>query len=188
MALAYALLAALARESMSGYDLVKCFDREISCYWIASHQQVYKELRDLAQKAWVNVEIIPQQGRPNKNLYSITDLGRQHLADWVLEPSEPTSIRETLMVKLKAGFLVPKPVILQEIERRRGVHLNSWNELKTMEREFCFPEGVPSDPKALPYGERLHYLGLQRGIRYEAEWVEWCDFAIETLQADEEVL
>jgi hypothetical protein len=30
----------------------------------------------------------------------------------------------------------------------------------------------------MPYEMRLYHLALRRGIRYETEWVEWCQEAI----------
>jgi DNA-binding PadR family transcriptional regulator len=93
------------------------------CYWKASQQQVYRELAKLEDQGMISSKTIHQEGRPDKKLYYITDLGRQHLRIWVAQPSEPTPIREDLLVKLMAGHLVPRQVILQELERRRQIHL-----------------------------------------------------------------
>ncbi len=181
MALAYALLSSLLVDgSQSGYDLVKCFDEQISCYWQATHQQVYKELRDMEKKGWTCSETIAQTQRPNKTVYSITDLGRQELTAWVLQPSQPTPIREELMAKLKAGFLVPPAALITELSRRQQIHQNGLNALKAMEGAD-FPTVLTSGPKSLSFEARLYHLALRRGIRYESEWVEWCKEAIEAI-------
>lgn len=178
MALAQAILASLATVGpCSGYDLVKRFDEYISCYWMASHQQVYKELRDLEKKGWISPETVAQTGRPNKIVYSITELGQQSLVKWSLLPSEPTPIREPLMIKLKAGHLMPLPATLQELKRRHQLHSTNLDRLKQLEAsEFSnLPQSSIDD--------RLHHLSLRRGIRYEAEWVDWCEEAIQVVQA-----
>jgi DNA-binding PadR family transcriptional regulator len=181
MALAYALLSSLLVDgSQSGYDLVKIFDEQISCYWRASHQQVYKELRGLEKKGWTRSETIAQTQRPNKTVYSITDLGRQELTAWILQPSQPTPIREELMVKLKAGFLVPPATLITELSRRQQIHQNGINALKVMQAAN-FPTVLTEGPKSLPFEARLHHLALRRGIRYETEWVEWCKEAIQAI-------
>jgi DNA-binding PadR family transcriptional regulator len=176
MALAQAILSSLAALGpCSGYDLVKRFDEFISCYWMASHQQVYRELRELERKGWVSSEAVIQTGRPNKVIYSITETGKQQLIDWALQPSEPTPIREPLMIKLKAGGLVPLEVILQEIKRRQQLHSSNLERLRQIETED-FSE-LTSQVAC-----KLHYLSLRRGIRYESEWVEWCEEAIQAVQ------
>jgi DNA-binding PadR family transcriptional regulator len=178
MSLAYALLTSLLVDgAKSGYDLVKLFDEQISCYWIASHQQVYRELREMEQQDWVRSERISQVNRPNKNLYDITELGREELAKWVALPSQPTPIREELMPKLKAGFLVPREVLMAEIRRRQAMHREQLQVLLNMEQQF-YPEVGSQDPRSLSYEARLYHLGLRRGIRYQREWVEWCEEAL----------
>lgn len=181
MALAYALLSSLLVDgSQSGYDLVKCFDEQISCYWRASHQQVYKELRELAKKGWVQSETITQTQRPNKTVYSITNLGQEELLQWVLQPSQPTAIREELMAKLKAGFLVSPSALVAELTRRRQIHQEGLNALKAMESAE-FPTILTQGVQSLAYQARLYHLALRRGIRYESEWVDWCDEALEAI-------
>jgi DNA-binding PadR family transcriptional regulator len=186
MSLAYALLTSLLVDgAKSGYDLVKLFDQQISCYWIATHQQVYKELREMEQKGWVRSERISQANRPNKNLYDITTLGREALTAWVMQPSQPTPIREELMPKLKAGFLVPREVLIAEIQRRQIMHQEQLEILQNMEQQY-FPEVGSKPLRSLSYEARLYHLGLRRGIRYQTEWVEWCEEAIAAIGEYEE--
>ena len=66
MALAHTILALLAQQPNSGYDLSKRFDEGLSCYWKASQQQVYRELSKMETRAWVRFETVPQTGKPDK--------------------------------------------------------------------------------------------------------------------------
>lgn len=177
MALSQAILASLAMAGpCSGYDLVKRFDEYINCYWSASHQQVYKELRDLEKKGWISPETIAQTGRPNKIVYSITEAGKQQLTDWAALPSDPTPIREPLMIKLKVGGLASLEPLLQELQRRHQLHRANLDRLRYLETEV-FPPSERTSP-----ADRLHHLSLRRGIRYETEWVEWCEEAIQCVE------
>ena len=181
MALPQALLASLLVDGpCSGYDMVKRFDEKISCYWMASHQQVYKTLRELENAGWVSSETITQTSRPNKNIYSITSLGKENLAHWVLKPSEPTTIREDLMIKTQVGFLVPRPAILDELKRRHQIHLENLAVLNTIEKEEF------GTIETLSLAEKFHYLTLRRGIRFESDWVLWCEEAIEMIGTHQE--
>lgn len=177
MALPHALLASLLVDGpCSGYEMVKRFDEKISCYWMASHQQVYKALKELESQGWVSSEMIAQTSRPNKNIYSITALGKEHLSHWILTPSEPTTIREDLMIKTQVGFLVPRPAILGELKRRMEIHQQNLAIIKAIEeQEF-------KDIDNLSIEEKFHYLTLRRGIRFESDWVSWCQEAIALIE------
>ncbi|URD49888.1 PadR family transcriptional regulator [Chroococcidiopsis sp. CCNUC1] len=175
MALGHTILAALSIEPLSGYDLAKKFADKSGCYWKATQQQIYRELAKLEDEGMVISETIPQAGRPDKKLYHITDSGRENLCEWIAQPSEPTQIREDLMVKVLAGHLVPRPVILKELERRRQIHLEQLSIYKEWYQKCC--ENVAE----LSLPEQCRCLTLRRGIRYETEWVAWCEEAMQLL-------
>jgi DNA-binding PadR family transcriptional regulator len=172
MALAHALMSSLIVDgSCSGYDLVKRFDERISCFWSASHPQIYKELRNLEQKQWLESELVVQVGRPNKHVYKVTAAGEAELAAWIGMPSQPTSIREDLMIKTLAGHLVPKATLLAALQHRRDLHQTKAILLEeTARHEF---------PEPRSYAATLRYLTLRRGIRYETDWVAWCEEAMQ---------
>lgn len=174
MALEHAILAILSNSTCSGYDLAKKFT-SVGFFWMATHQHIYRELAKLEVKGLVSSEIILQEGRPNKNLYCLTELGQKELAKWIAQPSEPTPIREDLLVKIFVGYLVPCWVIIEQLERRRQVHLENLSVYRDLEqRDF-------QDPQKLSLEAKFRYLTLRRGINYEADWVAWCNEAIHLL-------
>ncbi|MDJ0534460.1 MAG: PadR family transcriptional regulator [Xenococcaceae cyanobacterium MO_207.B15] len=178
MALAHTILATLGDKSYSGYDLWKEFSQTTKYYWQASQQQIYRELGKLEKKGAIASEIIHQEGRPDKKLYRITEKGIEILKTWLLEPAEPMAIREELLVKVIAAKLVPKSVILQEIERHRQIHTQQLSVYKEIEQEN-FP-----DPTELSFEEKCCYLTLRCGIRCESSWITWCNDAIALLSEE----
>lgn len=176
MALAHTILATLASASYSGYDLSKLFEGYVSCFWKASQQQIYRELGKMETRGWVKSETIPQVGRPDKKVYSITDCGKQELCRWLAEPVEPSPIREDLLVKISAGYLVPKAILLAELERHRQLHQEQLAFYLQKEQESY------QNLSELPLEKQYRYLVLQRGIRFERDWIAWCDEAIQLLQ------
>ncbi|MDJ0680128.1 MAG: PadR family transcriptional regulator [Xenococcaceae cyanobacterium MO_167.B52] len=179
MALAHTILATLGDESYSGYDLWKKFSQSTKCYWQASQQQIYRELGKLEKQGAIASEVIPQEGRPDKKIYRITEQGIAILKDWLVEPSEPMAIREELLVKVIAAKLLPNSVILQEIKRRSQIHSQQVSAYKQILQEK-FP-----DVDKLSYEQKCSYLTLRCGIRYESTWVDWCNEAIELLSEEE---
>lgn len=176
MALKHTILAFLSRQPMSGYEVAKEFAEGFgSCFWKASQQQIYAELTKLEQQGQVTYEAIPQPGRLDKKIYSITEQGQQDLLDWLTQPCEPTAIREDLGVMGLAGHLVSPQVVIREIERRRQLHLEMAEHVKTLDEHFA------KHLDSLELKDLYMHLIIRRGIRYQEEWVAWCDEALEAI-------
>lgn len=179
MALGQAILAFLANQPCSGYDLGKQFDGSVGYFWSASYQQIYRELAKLEAQEWVSAELVSQEGRPDKKLYSVTELGQQHLAAWISEPAEPSPIKEALLVKLFAGHLVERPVIMAELAHHRKLHQDKLTAYRDLEQKYF------QDPSQLPLSAKYRYLTLLNGIHYETSWLDWCEQAMQMLTASE---
>ena len=175
MALSHTILAVLSRESLSGYDISKRFEESVSCYWQASQQQIYRELGKMEQQGWVTHETVPQVGKPDKKIYGITDAGRAELLCWYSEPTEPTPIREDLLVKVLAAPYASVDVLLRELQRRRQLHLERLINYQAMEAKY---QELVDPPKT----EQFRYLTLRRGMRYEQDWIDWCDEVLDVLK------
>ena len=175
MALAHTILTVLSEHPASGYDISKQFEKTVSCYWKASQQQIYRELGKLEEKGWAAYELAPQDGKPDKKIYAITASGRAELHRWYGEPTEPTPIREDLLVKVLGGAHMPNAILIRELQRRRQMHLDQRLAYQAME--------VQHQSSAQPSAqERYRYLTLRRGLRYEQDWIDWCDEVLDALK------
>lgn len=173
MALNHAILALLIDTPYSGYDLAKDFDQTVNFFWQASHQQIYRELAKLEDQRLIEAEIVAQEGRPDKKLFHITPAGTAYLTNWMTESSEVMPIKEELLVKLWAGRLVPTAELITEIEKHRQFHVQKLATFHQIEQEY-FRDRQSAD--------FCHYLVLRRGIRYETDYIAWCDEALELLR------
>ncbi|PZO37791.1 MAG: PadR family transcriptional regulator [Pseudanabaena frigida] len=169
MSLAYAILVSLICEPKSGYDLAKQFDGTVGFFWQATHQQIYRELTKLEQQNWISAEAIAQEGRPDKKIFSVTDLGLIHLKEWLLQPSEVAIAKDDFLLKIYAGYLIPGEAITQKIESHRQLHQQQLEIYQAIERNFF------SSPQDCTIEARFAYLTLLRGIVFEKGWIDWCD-------------
>ncbi len=177
MALKHTILAFLSRQALSGYEVAKELGEAFgSCFWKASHQQVYAELTKLEQQGFITYEAIPQLRRLDKKIYSITEQGQKELIDWLNKPSEPTVIREDLGVVGLAGHLVPFEVILQQIERRRKLHFEMVQQVTKLDQHFV------EHLEVLELKDIYMHLLIRRAIRYQEDWVAWCDEALKVIK------
>ncbi|MBF2063111.1 MAG: PadR family transcriptional regulator [Calothrix sp. C42_A2020_038] len=178
MAISHAILAALLDSACSGYDLSKKFAGTVGFFWHATQQQIYRELSKLEEEGYIVAEVVKQEGRPDKKVFSVTETGKEYLRRWILEPSEVSPIKDELLVKVFASCVVPKNKIIKELENHRAQHQDKLKAYRAIAEKYFV------DPQTLPLAEKYRYVTLQQGIRYEVEWLKWCEDTIEFLRAD----
>ncbi|MEO0375407.1 MAG: PadR family transcriptional regulator [Cyanobacteria bacterium P01_A01_bin.17] len=175
MALSYAILAALVDRPHSGYELAKRFDSPVDFVWSASHQQIYRELTKLESQGYVGVEHIQQDTRPNKKLYSLTELGQTTLQTWIIEPSLASPIKDELLIKLIAGHIVSREALITLFRQRYRQHRMSLEAYQTRAQEYGPALSALSD------AEKFHYMTLRAGIHHETARLAWCEDVIRFL-------
>lgn len=70
-------------ESHYGYELMESANREALTDSEIDAAVVYRTLRTLEEAGCVTSEWQPGAGGPHRRVYEITDVGRQHLQDWL---------------------------------------------------------------------------------------------------------
>ena len=70
MALEHALLVALSERPASGLELTRRFEKSLGFFWHATHQQIYRVLARMESDGWVTVEVVEQEGRPDKRVHT----------------------------------------------------------------------------------------------------------------------
>jgi DNA-binding PadR family transcriptional regulator len=178
MALRHVILTVLTRGRMSGYEITRAFDGALSHFWRATHQQVYRELAALSGDGCVSHDVVEQLGRPDKKVYSLTEVGREELRRWVEAPTDQPPPRYDLLVKLLAAPAVDKPALRNEIARVRAVTAGILHQLDAMRRE-CLRQPVQDMPE---YDKTL-YLALRRGLLLVEAQLAWLDEVTEFLDS-----
>ncbi len=168
MALEHAILVSLSERAGSGYELTRRFDKSIGFFWRATHQQIYRVLKRMADAGWVSVEHVPQDGRPDKKVHTVGAPGRAELARWLAEPDESAGLRD-LSLKVRGAVFGDPAAVLAEVERHRAAHAERLAAYRGIEeRDFPDPAGLA--------GTGLHqFLVLRGGITAEEGVVAWCD-------------
>jgi DNA-binding PadR family transcriptional regulator len=98
--LRFIILGLLGARPMSGYDIKRAFDRSLATYWNAGNSQIYTTLKALAGQGLVSSEVIQQEGRPNRRVYSLTASGQAQLDAWLAEPVPPRFTKDEFLTKL----------------------------------------------------------------------------------------
>ncbi len=180
MSLPHAILGLLTYSPMTGYDLKQIFDTSINHFWSAQQSQIYRELAALESKGFVEFHIEPQEGRPDRKVYSIIAAGEKELQDWLEGfPQVLTApIREELLVRIFFASRLPLAELkfqLQRFLREQHELLASYGEV---DRKIGGYTEIPCHPDESFFWR----LTLERGIvRSKAEicWAEECIREIE---------
>ncbi|AWG52735.1 PadR family transcriptional regulator [Mycobacteroides abscessus subsp. abscessus] len=175
MALTHALLLSLAEQSGSGYELTNRFDRSIGYFYSATHQQIYRTLRRMEDDSWLHCQIVDQEGRPAKKVYTVAELGYRELSRWIAS-SEGTDMRD-LALKVRAATYADSDVVIEQIRAQRNAHAAALEGyLHMQKRQFPAPDQLS--------GAALHqYLVLRGGIRMEEGFTDWCDEMLSALSS-----
>jgi DNA-binding PadR family transcriptional regulator len=173
-------LGLLAREPLSGYDLMRRMKERVGFFWQARHSQIYPELARLEKGGMVTHRVVEQKDRPDKKVYEITDAGLSALKEWVRAPVEPRVKRDELVLKAYSLWLAEPEkalVLFRDHERRHEEQLLRYKEIESwMEREWKEELGRVDSPKF------ASYVALQRGIIYERGYVDWCRWVADRLE------
>lgn len=180
MALRDAVLAALLDGEASGYDLAKGFDASVANFWMATPQQLYRELDRMSAEGLIEARLVEQDRRPNKRLYSLTDAGRKALLEFTEVPPKPGAIREDLLVQIQAvdsgNIEAVRTALAERLQWATA-------KLARYRRGQDHLLAGRTEDAYLAEADRIGpYLTLLRGIRFEEENIEWARRALDVIE------
>ena len=171
MSLAHVLLTSLLEKPSTGSALARRFDHSMGYFWSATHQQIYRELKQMLAQGWISTQAQPDL---KQKIYQVEAQGRQALAAWMLEHSPPAQLREDLMVRLRAEAQLNTQSLMPELQQHLAEHQQ---RLKTYQAIFA------KDFAQTPYSraQYIHQMILQLGLDLEQGWINWLEQLIQGL-------
>ena len=167
MLLHHALLGLLSRNSMTGYQIKQKFASSIVFFWDAHISQIYRELSGMKKKGWVSCKIQPQNGKPDKKIYSITDTGKKEFLNWLRDCSVPSSetIKSEFLTKIFFADSMDITQLIYQLKNfinKKHHELDTYNDIK---------KHIPAN-----LNEKICFFGnmtLQRGISCCTADIKW---------------
>ncbi|WP_166789744.1 PadR family transcriptional regulator [Cryobacterium fucosi] len=83
--------------------------------WSGDQSQIYRTLALLVAEGLAEVEVIAQDGRPDRRVHRITPTGLTALREWPASPLPPETPHDAFLVRV---FFVGEPVDLAHALRR----------------------------------------------------------------------
>ena len=111
-------LGMLTDGPASGYDLKKEFESSFAHFFAAGYGSIYPALSALAEDGLVNCELVPQEGKPDRKVYRITDTGREFLLE-ALENTTPChKVRSEFLATMCFAHLMRPEVVEAVLDNR----------------------------------------------------------------------
>ena len=167
-ATAKALLGLLSIHPMSGYDVRQLIPWSIGHFWSESYGQIYPALKQMTSAGLVVKKTERQKGKPDRNVYSLTEAGRETLRDWLSLPAEEPVPRFELMLKIFFGAHAAQGVNRRHVEEYRTAQQRALKVYAATEKHLKREEA--HDPQ-LPYWLMTVNFGLHRS-RAAVKWAK----------------
>jgi len=178
MSLPHALLGLISYQPSTGYELRTLFSESVQFFWNATLPQIYRTLNHMESQGWLAAQIEPQEGKPSRKIYSITNKGMKELTRWLVTRPEIAPERNPLLVRVFFGRMANAEALKKIITGYREYHTKLLEQYKTETANVIqnYAEACSSPEDAAFWG-----LTLDFGQRYSQMVVEWCDHALTTI-------
>ncbi len=179
MSLEFAILGFLNYHPYTGYELKKIFDTSIRHFWPADQSQIYRTLARLTERGLVDMEKVPQEDRPDRKVYHITEAGRAELQKWIAGPPPMDEPRSAPLIQVFFAGQLSDEEVLAKFEGFAAI-------MRALLAQY---DQVPD--KIGPYQQEItspreHFfwlLTLDNGIRSMRANLEWTESVIAQIKA-----
>lgn len=180
--LKHGILGLLNYGEMSGYEIREVFKDSLNYFWAAQTSQIYREIGVLEKKGWIEKRTVEQDGKPNKNICSITEEGKKELLRWLAEPAVDMDVRSHIL--MKTFFMGVLPIsdslsFFKELNQEYHVALNDLQ--KTNDFIASYKEMISDKRNAL-----FWQMTSDFGRRYMQMYLDWTESCIQLMESTEE--
>lgn len=161
----YPLLALLAEGPAHGYELKQAMEQRFgSVLPPLNAGQIYTTLSRLQRDGLVEDAAVTQNGRPNKRVYRLTELGQGELREWVAEATPAARLKDDFFIKLVLAGTARIADPLELIARQRDAYLQALRELD----DVALAANGDETAALLIEGAALH-------LEADLKWLDLCE-------------
>jgi PadR family transcriptional regulator AphA len=111
-------LGMLTDGAASGYDLKKQFESTFGHFFSAGYGSIYPALASLSKDGLVTCEHVPQEGKPDRKVYEISDDGMAFLLKAMEDPAPSHKVRSEFLATMCFAHLMPNEQIQTVLDSR----------------------------------------------------------------------
>jgi len=176
--LKHGILGLLNYGEKTGYEIMTVFRDSLNHFWTAQTSQIYRELQTMEKNGWISQRHVEQAGKPDKNVFSITEAGRAELLGWLRADNLPKSARDPFLMKT---FFRGELPVEENIAYFRACG-----------QERVFPDdGKQATAAAEMYRQAIQNpekavywkLTIEFGRMFERMYRQWCQICVQELES-----
>ena len=167
----YALLGFLRRRPMHGYEIHQQLSDPtgLGLVWRLKQSRLYALLAKLEERGYVTTTLEPQDSRPPRKMFQLTDLGQEAYLTWIQAPVERgRRLRLDFMAKLYFSQQESATAVQSLISRQRTA-CQSW-----LAEEQSLAKDLPDNQ---PFDWLVHEFRISQ-TRAMLAWLDTCEEAL----------
>ena len=176
--LKHGILGLINYGDKTGYEIMTVFRDSLNHFWTAQTSQIYRELQAMEKAGWISQTHVPQTGKPDKNVFSITPAGREELMQWLRDTGLPSAVRNPLLMKTFFMGELPAAESIAFFKALRDVSVFPDEGKQAAAAADMYRQTVPRPEYAVCWK-----LTIAFGQMYEKMQREWCEYCIRELEA-----
>lgn len=160
------ILGLLSHEELTGYEIKKRMDTALKFFWGASYGSIYPALSDLVDRG-LAARREDTENKRNRQIYTITERGRDYLKKWLARPVEKDELRYETLLKLFFGS--------EQGEEQALIHIEAFE--KKIEEALPYLLHAAADLNKCLNEDSAHkyyLLTAEFGIKAYQAFLEWC--------------
>jgi len=175
--LKHGILGLINNGDKTGYEIMTVFRDSLNHFWTAQTSQIYRELQAMEKAGWISRTHVPQTGKPDKNVFSITEAGREELLRWLRDDGLPTGFKNPFLMKIFFMGELPVEESIAFFETFRNDTVFPDEGMRASANVDLYRQAIDHPEKALYWK-----LTIEFGRRYERMQREWCEWCIQELK------
>ncbi|KZK08436.1 Transcriptional regulator PadR family [Lactococcus cremoris] len=117
------ILGLLNGQERTGYEIKEVIETRLKYFFDGTVGMIYPTLKKLEKEGKVEKKFVIQDGKPNKNVYSITEEGKKDFLKYLTSSTDEEILKSDFLVRIYFGKNLEEgkleSIIHQEIERKK---------------------------------------------------------------------
>jgi PadR family transcriptional regulator, regulatory protein AphA len=162
----YAILGMLFDGPSTGYEIKSLMSRSTVYFWRESDSTIYPMLKVLAKEGKAQSEIV-YVGKKKKEVFSITEAGREEFNAWLQSPTGPETARSEFLLKL--FFVTDRADMMRLFQEQLEKAEKKYEDYKKIEERLeRLPESLPDFAR-----KAIRLNALRYGMAHIALDIQW---------------
>ncbi|GKU76453.1 PadR family transcriptional regulator [Paenibacillus sp. L3-i20] len=140
------ILGILMKRSLTGYEIKGLFEDVFSFFYSSSFGTIYPVLNRMEKENLIKKEVVIQSGKPNKNIFTITQYGKERFNNYLNSPLEADEgTKSDFLMRLYFGHFVSYDLVvgwLKQTEEHIQFKLDALRERYSINKDTMQPPHI----------------------------------------------